>query len=489
MTITRISRLLTIMLAAAASLTAYGQSIRISEAGVTYVHSSANTGDMTFNGSVLNVEGRQYLLAPQTSMTVTADGVDDNTVCVTYNGTQAEVVVAGNIARYLTVNANGADVSILAAPELQQSVEYTLRGTSTDGSFYMDGEYAATVILDNLTLTNADSAAINIQDGKLITINLVGQSTIADAQGMANSACLYVNGHAKFTGAGTLNVTGNAKHGITGDEHLIIEGGTINVNAVGDGLHVSEYFKQTGGSLTINAQGDGIDIGFKGVNKVTKDQYADNGFAFLEGGTMDITTTGEATRGVKADSTILVAGITATVRTTGNACYDATKNDISSAAAIKTGGAFSMTSGTLTLSSTGSAGKGINATDNITLAGGKLDVVTTGAVYVYGAEDSKPHGVKTDADINISGGTILVAASGDSGSAFKTDYYFTISGGTVMAVGGKASKPTSATQKYYTYTGVSVTPGQTLSYNGVSVTMPDNYSVPSGKVLVSSPTM
>ena len=55
MTIMRISRLLTIMLAAAASLTAYGQSIRISEAGVTYVHSSANTGDMTFNGSVLNV--------------------------------------------------------------------------------------------------------------------------------------------------------------------------------------------------------------------------------------------------------------------------------------------------------------------------------------------------------------------------------------------------------------------------------------------------
>ena len=116
-------------------------------------------------------------------------------------------------------------------------------------------------------------------------------------------------------------------------------------------------------------------------------------------------------------------------------------------------------------------------------------MVTTGAVYVYGAEDSKPHGVKTDADINISGGTILVAASGDSGSAFKTDYYFTISGGTVMAVGGKASKPTSATQKYYTYTGVSVTPGQTLSYNGVSATMPDNYSVASGKVLVSSPTM
>lgn len=489
MTITRIPRLLTIMMAAAASLTAYGQSLRISEAEVTYVHSSANTGDMTFSGSTLNVEGRQYLLTPQTTMAVTADGVDDNTVCVTYSGTKAEVVVAGNIARYLTVNANGADISIVASPDLQQAVEYTLRGSSADGSFYMDGEYAATVRLDNLTLTNADSAAINIQDGKLITIDLVGQNTIADGKGMANNACLYVNGHAKFIGTGTLNVTGNAKHGITGDEHLVIEGGNINVNAVGDGLHVSEYFRQTGGSLTVNAQGDGIDIGFKGVNKGTKDQYADNGFAFLEGGTMDITTTGEATKGVKADSTISVAGITATVRTTGNACYEAAENDISSAAAMKTGGAFTMTAGTLTLSSTGSGGKGINATYNVTIAGGKLNVSTTGAVYVYGADDSKPHGVKTDADISVSGGTVLVTASGDSGSAFKTDYYFTISGGTLMAVGGKASKPTSATQKYYTYTGVSVTPGQTLSYNGVSATMPANYSVASAKVLVSSPTM
>ena len=489
MIITRISRLLTIMMAASASLTAYGQSLRISEAEVTYVHSSANTGDMTFSGSTLNVEGRQYLLTPQTTMAVTANGVDDNTVCVTYSGAKAEVVVAGNIARYLTVNANGADISIVASPDLQQAVEYTLRGSSADGSFYMDGEYAATVRLDNLTLTNADSAAINIQDGKLITIDLVGQNTIADGKGMANNACLYVNGHAKFIGTGTLNVTGNAKHGITGDEHLVIEGGNINVNAVGDGLHVSEYFRQTGGSLTVNAQGDGIDIGFKGVNKGTKDQYADNGFAFLEGGTMDITTTGEATKGVKADSTISVAGITATVRTTGNACYVAAENDISSASAMKTGGAFTMTAGTLTLSSTGSGGKGINATDNVTIAGGKLNVSTTGAVYVYGAEDSKPHGVKTDADISVSGGTVLVTASGDSGSAFKTDYYFTISGGTLMAVGGKASKPTSATQKYYTYTGVSVTPGQTLSYNGVSATMPANYSVASAKVLVSSPTM
>ena len=119
------------------------------------------------------------------------------------------------------------------------------------------------------------------------------------------------------------------------------------------------------------------------------------------------------------------------------------------------------------------------------LAGGELNVVTTGAVWVYGVEDSKPHGVKSDADINLKGGTIFVAAAADSGAAFKTDYFFTISGGTIMGIGGKNSKPTSNTQQYYSYSGVNVKGGQTLSYNGVSFTVPQIYSNSSARVIVS----
>lgn len=467
------------------ALSVSAQSLRLTQGEVTFVHSSANTADMTYTGNSLTIEGRRYQLDNATTMEVTTEGVADNTVSVAYNGNSANVTVAGNIAKYLTVRAIGADVCIVAAPELQQQVEYTLSGTSADGSFYMDGSYAASFKLDNLTLTNADSAAINIQDGKLITIELNGQNALADGVGKMNNACLFVNGHAKFIGSGRLDVTGNAKHGITGDEHLVVESGNINVTAVGDGLHISEYFKQTGGSLVINSKGDGIDVGFKGVNKGTKDQYPDNGFAFLEGGNIDITVTGDAVKGIKADSTIVVSGITANVTTSGNAVFDALENDISSSAALKTGGKLDMTSGKLTLVSTGAGGKGVNATGNVELAGGEISVTTTGAVWVYGIEDSKPHGVKSDADINLKGGRIFVAASNDSGAAFKTDYFFTISGGTIMGIGAKNSKPTSNTQQYYSYSGVNVKGGQTLSYNGVSFTVPAIYSNSSARVLVS----
>lgn len=474
-----------LLFVAASSLAASAQSLRLSQGEVTVVHSSANTGDMVFGSNSVTIEGKQYSLDNGTTLEVTKDGIDDNTVNIAYNGTAAKVTVAGNIARYLTINASAANVCILASADLQQHVAYNLSGTSANGSFYMDGKYAATFNLNNLSLTNADSAAINIQDGKHITIVMNGNNSLADGTGKLNNACLYVNGHTTFKGTGSLTVLGNTKHGITGDEHMVIEGGTINITSLGDGLHVSEYFKQTGGNLTIKSTSDGIDVGFKGVNKGTKDTYAQNGFAFFEGGTINITSTGDAAKGIKADSTIVVSGANLTANTIGNAIFDTTDNDISSSAALKTGGQLTVTSGSLSLTSTGAGGKGINADGDITIEGGEVYVTTTGSVWTYGNDDTKPHGTKTDANIYLKGGKIFVAASANSGAAFKTDFVFSISGGTIMGIGGKGSKPTANTQTYNTYSGVKVKAGQALTYNGVSFTIPSIYNNSSAKVLVS----
>ena len=147
-----------LLFVAASSLAASAQSLCLSQGEVTVVHSSANTGNMVFGSNSLTIEGKQYTLDNGTTLEVTQNGIDDNTVNIAYNGTAAKVTVAGNIARYLTVNASAANVSILASADLQQPVAYNLSGTSTNGSFYMDGKYAATFNLNNLSLTNADSA-------------------------------------------------------------------------------------------------------------------------------------------------------------------------------------------------------------------------------------------------------------------------------------------------------------------------------------------
>jgi hypothetical protein len=468
-----------------ASAPTQAQTLNVNVGEVTYAHSASQTGDMTFgSGTTLTIQNKTYRLSDITSITVSDDAVADNTVSVVYNGTSAAVTVAGNLAQYLTVKASGSHVSVVASNNCKQEITYTLSGTSTNGSFYMDGHYKARLALNALTLTNPDSAAIDIEDGKKIGVTLTGASSLTDGTGGSQKACFFVNGHVELSGTGSLTLAGNSKHAYFSDEYTEMKGGTLTVtSAASDGLHVNQYFQMDGGTLTIHSTGDGIDVG-------ALDETADqNGQLIINGGTLSIVASGAASKGLKADSAITVSGGQISVQTTGDAYYDTTESDITSASAVKPGGAFTMTGGTLTATSTGEGGKGVNATGPVSISGGTLTVVTTGDVYEYGSDDTKPQGIKSDGNITVSGGSVYVAASADKGTAFKTDYVFTLSGGTVMGIGGKASTPASGGQTYKKYSGQTITGGKTVTYDGVSFAVPSIYSNSSAKVLVSSPQL
>lgn len=467
------------------------QTLNVKMGEVTYAHSSSNTGDMTFtNGTTVTIEGKAYAISDIDNITINNNSVADNTVSVTYNGALASVVVAGNVAKYLTVTANGATVNIVQDASLADEITYTLKGTSSNGSFYMNGDYKASLVLNNLTLTNTSGAPIDIQNGKRINVTLTGTNSLTDSSNGSHNACLYIDGHPEVSGTGTLNITGNTKHGITAGDYMLVSSGTINVkSAVSDGIHVEQYFKMDDGSITINSIGDGIDCGFKGVNKGTKDTYENNGFIFINGGTLNVTATGNASKGIKCDSTIVITGGTITSTTSGAAYYDTTESDITSSSAMKCDGAFNMSGGTVTLTSTGSGGKGLNATEDIYVTGGTMNVVTTGGVYKYDSNnDTKPQGIKSDGNIILSGGNIYCAVKASKATTFKTDYTFNVKGASIMGIGGKDVTPTVGSQTYKTYTS-NVTGGQTVSYNGVSFTVPTNYTYSNAFILVSSPSM
>lgn len=463
------------------------QTLNVNIGNVTYAHSAAQTGDMQYsgNGSVLTIEGKAYTVSDLTSITIDNSTVGDSAVSVTYNGSSAKVVVSGDVAKYLTVAVSGADVSITAADDLATEITYTLSGSSSNGSFTQTGTYKATVAFDALSLTSTTGAPITINNGKRIKVKLTGTSTLADCANGVQNACFYCDGHTEFSGTGALNVTGNTKHGLTSDEYMEFKNATLNiVSAVGDGLHIGQYFEMKSGTITVNAQGDGIDVGAK------KKTSENNGQVFITDGIVTITTTGTATKGLKADSLVTITGGTLTVTTSGNAYYDATAADISSASALKTNGAFTMSGGTVSLTSTGSGGKGLNVTEDIAVSGGQLTAVTTGSVFTYQTLDSKAQGVKTDGNITISDGTVLVAASSDKASAFKSGLLFRINGGNVMGIGNKKITPAaSSQQKYSQYTGVSVKGSSTVTYNGVSFAIPAIYTNTAANILVSSPSI
>ncbi len=472
------------------------QTMRVKMDNVTYVIPAAQAGDMTYdNGQTLKIGNKTYNLSEINSIEIDNSTVTDSRVDVVYNGSNAQVTIAGDIASYLTPTVKGAHVSIIVSSTLDKEITYSLSGSSSNGSFYMSGKYDQMLELKGLTLNNPDSAAINLQNGKRTRVMLANGTTNTLSDGITtvdddsdgHKAAFYIEGHAKWSGSGSLTINGKVKHGYFSDEYTLFENslGSVTIaSALGDGLHVNQYFQMQGGTVNITCNGDGIDVSKK---KSEKDH---NGFLILDGGSIDVKTTGDATKALKCDSNMVVNGGIFKAYTSGTAIYDVSLVDFSSNAGVKCDGTFTMNGGTMTLTSTGPGGKGLNSTGSVTINGGELTIVTTGNVFKYGEDDTKPQGLKSDSNITLAGGKVLSCASSDSGTAFKTDFHVFTNGATVMGIGGKATTPSSSsTHKYKKYSNVKVTGGSTLSYDGVTFTIPSIYNNSSGKVVVSSSSM
>ena len=240
------------------------QTLNVQQGQVTYKFPAEQTGQMPYsNGTALNVMDKTFTLAEVTKMYVDESAVVDNTVSVVYNGSAVSVVVAGNVAKYLTITTTGAHVNIAQSSDLAEEITYTLSGSSTDGEFYMSGSYKATVELNGLSLTNktpvTSGAAVHIQNGKRIKVKVITgtTNTLVDAANGSQKGALYIKGHAEFAQYGTLNITGNTKHGIKTGEYFSMKNATINVtSAAGDGVNCAQYFLMESGTLNLSGLSD-----------------------------------------------------------------------------------------------------------------------------------------------------------------------------------------------------------------------------------------
>lgn len=240
------------------------QTLNVQQGQVTYKFPAEQTGQMPYsNGTALTVMNKTFTLADVNSMYVDESSVVDNTVSVAYNGSAVSIVVAGNVAQYLTISTSGAHVNIAQSSDLAEEITYTLSGSSTDGEFYMSGSYKATVELNGLTLTNTNpvnsGAAVHIQNGKRIKVKVITGTinTLVDAASGSQKGALYIKGHAEIAQYGTLNITGKAKHGIKAGEYITVKNATINVtSAAGDGINCTQYFLMESGTLNLNGLSD-----------------------------------------------------------------------------------------------------------------------------------------------------------------------------------------------------------------------------------------
>ena len=457
------------------TITAAAQTLNVKVGSVTYLFPASQTGDMTYsNGTTLTIMGKEFTLSDISSMSVDNTTVTDGAIGVSYSGTSAAVTVAGNIAKYVTPTVSGAHVSIAQSSDLAEEITYTLSGTSTDGEFYTSGSYKATIELNGLTLTNAtpvySGAAIHVQNSKRIKVKVVTgtTNTLTDAASGSQKGCLYIKGHAEFAQKGTLNIVGNVKHGIKTGEYMSLKNATINItSAVGDGINCEQYFLMESGSLTISdTSDDGIQCDIEDTDtgttgETTDHEDEDSGNIYISGGTINITCTATAAKGIKAEGDVKVSDGTITISTSGAGEWDSDDAETKAACGLSSDGNITISGGTLNLTATGSGGKGMKCDGVLTVSDGTITVVTSGGLYynngttentnytgntdnISSSYYSAPKGIKAglktasgssytySGGLVISGGTISVTTSGTNGEGIESKNYLNITGGQVV---------------------------------------------------------
>ena len=433
---------------------------------------------------------------------IETDKDDDNvanttfarTVKVTFSGGSA--TVTGATADF-TVVTDGAGVTI--TNNGSEAVIYELSGTSTDGYFKLYSTKKQEILLNGLTLTNKQGAAINNQSHKRTFVVVKGTNTLADGASYTQTpsdedekAAFFSEGQLVFSGDGTLTVnatgkagitsddyvrfmasptvkvTSSAGHGVRGKESIIVSDGTVDVNVSGTGKKgfSSDTLVYIGGGVTtIKTTGsagevDGELTGVAGIK-------ADLRFEMVDG-VLNVTSTGTGAKGISGDNVAYFKGGTVTVDVSG-ANYGT-----SSSGGFGPGGGHGGWGGGQSSSSDNSvASKGIKFDGNLYISGGKITAksakheaieakgviqVTGGEVYAYSSDDA----INAGGDFTIDGGAVYAQSTGNdaldaNGNLYIKDgiVYTLGSGGAELAVDANSE----AQKKLYLTGGIVIAVG------------------------------
>ncbi len=341
----------------------------------------------------------------------TADNYEDyienneftNEVAITFNGTSASYT--GDVSG-VTVTISGADVTVNAVDA--KKVKYTVTGTTTDGFLKIYSSKKFALELNGANITNPNGAAINIQSSKrgYVILKDGTTNTLTDGTSYTDAtddedmkATLFSEGKLLFSGKGTLKVYANCKAGIRSDDYVFFRPGN-NI-----------YVKATAGNA-IKA----------------------NDAIYIKGGVINVETSAAASKGLSSDGFIQIDGGRTTAITTGTGELDEDGKDVSGCAAVKADSIFVMNAGELYCKSTGAGGKGISTDQTLTINGGTIKVVTTGAQYVYQKLDTSAKGIKSDGAMYLNAGTIMVKCTGGEGSeGIESKSTLDITGGNIMS--------------------------------------------------------
>ena len=409
-------------------------SITLLAAGSTLIKASS-AADPTYSASsasyLLTVLGASGSGAYDGSLSFASTGdpsSDDDISTTTFKGritiTYSEngASVTGDSYNYVSVDGNKVTVNNTNGEVLI----YELKGTTSNGFFKVYGAKKQAIVLNGVSITNPDGAAINNQNKKRTFVAVYGTNTLSDGASAVyakvndedHKAVFFSEAQLIFSGSGLLTVNAlnaQGKAGISSDDYIrLMDSPTIKVNAgssAGNGLKGKDYVQLSNGSLAVSIAA-------------------------------------AMAKGISTDDYVLVEGGTHLVTSSGGVAYDEEDAEYTGTSCVKADNYFAMTGGSLTVKNTGDGGKGIRAgsydfdeTDHTLsdsyISGGTLSVTVTGREV----NDVSAKGVKIGwvtkegsgdrakvtgnaGKLLISGGSITVNSSNGEGLEVKGDLTF-----------------------------------------------------------------
>lgn len=376
------------------------------------------------------------------------------------------------------------------------------------------------IILKNATVSNTSGPAIYIEsaDKVLITAYKGTTNTLSDGTSYTGSfkdtnidGTIFSKTDLTLNGEGTLNITGNCKCGAVSKDDLIICGLNLTVKSTGCALEGKDCVKIKDAAITVSSGGDGI--------RSTNTEKTNKGFVYIETGNIDITSGSD---GIQAATVLKAAN--GNVKITAGGAADTKQNsgdrnmpgfggktqttdDEESTKGLKAGSLIVIDEGSFEVSSkddsfhsngdieinggsfTAATGDdGFHADSNLIINGGSITVsrsyeglegqkvtVTGGNIDITASDDGinaaspsvsgsstdgRPGNSDSNSLITISGGYILVNASGDG---IDSNGNVAITGGTVLVSG-----PTDNGNAAFDYNGEATVSGGTVILCGSS---------------------
>jgi hypothetical protein len=337
------------------------------------------------------------------SVDVTTDQFTDRDLDPIYYSTEViniDLIDGGTISKVESVTVESNIVTI------NNEGIYLFTGSINYGQIIVDtdNESKVQIILDNVSITNSNLAAIYVKQADKVfitvadgTTNIFTTSSDISEDGETNvDAVIFSKDDLVINGNGTLDIS-SSDNGIVCKDDLKLVNVNLIINADSHGLEANDSVRVSDAIINITANEDGFNVGDD-----------DSGYIYVESGFIDISARDD---GMHATSSITVDGGTITIIESNEGIESAV---------------ITINDGYIDIIS---SDDGFNATSEI--SNKVLLEINGGEIFVNASGD----GLDSNGDLTVNGGSTYVIQNGGANGAIDYNGIGTINGGSLIAVG------------------------------------------------------